>query len=653
MAKSYRYDVQILRAIAVLLVFFSHAGVNLLANGYIGVDVFFVISGFVITRILIAEYDDVGKVDLIRFYARRMLRLLPAFVAMLLIVNIAFYWISAPDEYLRQLDESAHANLWLSNLYFATWEVGYFDQSIEGHLFIHTWSLSVEEQFYLIWPLALLALLSKYKRGHQLVKLSFGVTAIMCAYAIVNQYLSPNIAFYSPLTRVWQFSVGACVALMAQSAIEGIALERIVNKKRLILSGYILSLILIIVSASVYVPKSTNYTLVPSLATAAAIFFGQFLPSKVFQENRVLRFTLFIGAISYSFYLWHWPVIIGAKRLDQLFGLELNVFVLLLATFAIASISYLILETRLRALKFELKSYKYVLLSFAVVTCLAQGLIYASKSSYAKHNADEMNEVSSLKGDLPELYQYPCDSWYQSVDLAPCIFGDKNAEKSLLMFGDSVLAQWFPAVASYYVEQGWSVTVLTKSSCALPNRSYYYARIAQHFKVCDIWKENVFNYVAETKPTIILVGGDTSYELTEEAWLGGLEDSLEFLSEHSEKVKIISDNPALSFNGIRCVARLKRFKDAVASVPLFEGLLGGACSDPARNPKPNQYFAEAAAQFQNVEFYDVQNIVCPNQQCSAMRDNLYVYRDSFHLSASYTESVSDEFLELIESNLNP
>ena len=152
----FRLDIEGLRAVAILLVVAAHAGIQSLEGGFIGVDVFFVISGFLITSLLFKEYHASGKINLSNFYSRRLKRLLPALVAMILLVSLLAAVFLAPNEQLEQSRAAMSALASVSNIYFALANYGYFDAGSESNLFLHTWSLGVEEQFYLIWPLLIM-----------------------------------------------------------------------------------------------------------------------------------------------------------------------------------------------------------------------------------------------------------------------------------------------------------------------------------------------------------------------------------------------------------------------------------------------------------------------------------------------------------------
>ncbi|MGC1549941.1 MAG: acyltransferase, partial [Rhodanobacter sp.] len=214
----YRSDVEGLRAVAILLVVAVHAGVPWLAGGFVGVDVFFVLSGFLITGLLVQEISDTGRLRFMDFYVRRLRRLLPALLVMLLVICALAALLLAPSEQRDQADAAGMAALWLSNIHFAFAQQSYFAPGTETNLFLHTWSLGVEEQFYLIWPALLVWLLGRDgQRGMARLKIGmFVLIAVSLLACVMLTYQAPQLAFYMMPLRAWQFAAGALVWLYFQ-----------------------------------------------------------------------------------------------------------------------------------------------------------------------------------------------------------------------------------------------------------------------------------------------------------------------------------------------------------------------------------------------------------------------------------------------------
>lgn len=212
----YRSDIEGLRALAVLLVVGVHAGVPWLSGGFVGVDIFFVLSGFLITGLIVQEVTRTGQLRFIDFYLRRFRRLLPALILMLLGSGLLASVLLAPGQQMQQAIAGATASAWLSNIHFAFQKLDYFAAGNESNIYLHTWSLGVEEQFYLIWP-ALVYVLLRYKdhaSGVSHLRLGMIAVGVISLFAsIFATYRFPQFAFYMMPLRAWQFALGALVWL--------------------------------------------------------------------------------------------------------------------------------------------------------------------------------------------------------------------------------------------------------------------------------------------------------------------------------------------------------------------------------------------------------------------------------------------------------
>ncbi len=317
---SFRRDLQGLRAIAILLVVLTHAHLGIVPGGFIGVDVFFVLSGYLITALLLHELQQTGRIAFMRFYARRLKRLLPALVFMLSVSFGIAVWLLSGVEARAQLLSSPFAVTWTSNLYFAFATIDYFNELASQDLFLHTWSLGVEEQFYLIWPVVLLMLFwaGKLWRGanrHRLGLMLSGLGIVFIASLALSLYWTVNLpqeAFYLMPSRIWQFSTGAIVYL----SLRGYSLDRHELtqgfNKTVTYFTLVTGLILIIGSAMVLnrgLAYPGLWALAPSLGAASIIVAGHMI--SIGQTGPLAHPVLvWLGDRSYSLYLWHWPVFI-------------------------------------------------------------------------------------------------------------------------------------------------------------------------------------------------------------------------------------------------------------------------------------------------------------------------------------------------------
>lgn len=278
----YRPDVEGLRAVAISLVVAAHAKVPFLAGGFIGVDVFFVLSGFLITSLLLREWQLQGRIDFVEFYTRRIRRLAPALFFMLFFFCAASFFLLGPRQLGWQLDSALFAATWSSNLLFAFSDTGYFDPSAESNLFLHTWSLGVEEQFYLLWPAVLAFLLSGKDVSRRLIYGIVFLAAISFILCLFFSWSNPIHAFFLPLGRIWQFALGAAVCLAATPVAKSYAQDMLIASLSRIPGTLAAIGLCLIIVAAIAISPGHNYpgwsATLPSFGAAFLLLGGSLRP---------------------------------------------------------------------------------------------------------------------------------------------------------------------------------------------------------------------------------------------------------------------------------------------------------------------------------------------------------------------------------------
>jgi len=337
-AENFRTDIASLRALAVMLVLLSHFGIPGFNFGFIGVDVFFVISGFLITRILYKEYVSSAdqnprksSISLSNFYLRRIRRLVPAAVAVILIVNVVSYFLSNQIARESLLNDSKWSLLFLANVSFLRSGSDYFQQGGELSMLQHYWSLSVEEQFYFIWPILFLIaanlqkikVLGKYIRFNVRILLLISVISLFSFIFMIYSFNQSAVeAYFAIFTRAWELGVGAFFGILAYHKNNSSVYSRFEQRA---------PLVIVIIFSSLII-NDTNWAYVipfPVIATGIFLYFGQnrqdnsSTPSGL--KSSINRFILYIGSISYSLYLVHWPVLIIANRLELTANLAMRI----------------------------------------------------------------------------------------------------------------------------------------------------------------------------------------------------------------------------------------------------------------------------------------------------------------------------------------
>jgi len=344
--KGFRSDIQALRALAVLLVVAYHAHLPGVHGGFLGVDVFFVISGFVITNVLLRERESTSGTSLLDFYARRIRRILPAATVVIIATVFATYhWLSFISG-AQAADDAKWVAAFVGNYHFAALGTNYFSRTLPPSTLQQFWSLAIEEQFYLVWPLLFLIIAAISRRDHLRRSLLTSLTVIITGsltWSIIQTNNNAILAFYSPLTRAWELALGASLAIAAP----------LMHDRAPRLGKWFRSLGLLAILASVWwVTSATLWpgaaSIVPVVGTAVMIAGGTLSASKGYDLLTDHPIVQWIGLISFSLYLVHWPIFAIATEYSS-HSLSWGVNLLFVAlSIALAAILYFSVESPLR-----------------------------------------------------------------------------------------------------------------------------------------------------------------------------------------------------------------------------------------------------------------------------------------------------------------
>lgn len=636
----YRADLEGLRAVAILLVVAVHAGVPWLRGGFVGVDVFFVLSGFLITGLLVQEVSDTGRLRFAEFYVRRLRRLLPALLTMLLVIGALASLLLAPEEQRGQSSAAAMAALWLSNIHFAFAPQNYFAPGTETNLFLHTWSLGVEEQFYLIWPALLVWLLGRDgERGVVRLKMGMFVVAVtsfaICAWL---SYQAPQLAFYMMPLRAWQFAAGALVWLYFKVPGEEAAKAWQYNHPVILRTVGWLGLALIALTGLLFsadIPYPGAYALLPTIGAVCVVAAGC-AAAPLAGASRLLswRPMQWIGGVSYSWYLWHWPILLlGHAVTDSDAPMYRAGWVLL--SLLLACFSHLCIESPIRSRRQWLMRPRMAIFGALALMLVSNGLCLRWNSYAAEQmQSPMMQRYATAHDDSPVIYVMGCDDWYRSDHVHMCAFGAADAAHTVVLMGDSHAGQWFPAVAKAFDRPGWRLLVLTKSACPMVDESFFYARTGREYTMCSTWRMHALAQVAHIRPDVVLLGTVDVYDFTQAQWINGTVKVLDVLSPASGHIYLLRDTPGLPFNGPDCLA------EHVGRPAWLD--MQHACTASAASSHATHVYAwlkQAADHFANVSMLNMNGSICPGGICSAERQGMVVFRDSHHMTASFAASL--------------
>ena len=655
---SFRPDIQGLRAVAVALVILAHAGVAGFAGGYVGVDVFFVLSGYLITGLLLEERVATGTIRYGEFLARRLRRLLPAMLAMLLVVLIVSTIVLTPFEMRQQSRSFPYAAAWISNFFFSFAERDYFLALQDHDLFLHTWSLGVEEQFYLIWPwLVLLFVGFKARVADRLSQgkvILVGFAMVFVASLVLSIYLSANLpllAFYMMPSRFWQFALGSGVYVGMHMAFDWRAVSMGRKGKIGAWIAGLTGVMLVICSAVLLSPDISYpgwYALAPSFGAALLIAAGRI--SDRAAAGPILSSGLFvwIGDRSYSLYLWHWPILILGTA-TGISGLVAGKLVLVALTVALAMLSYRYIELPFWKGRFRTAIPKHVVV-YAVTTIIV---------SVTAYNALERqvfgSSVESLVADGydprmdadPRVYLsgLHCDTGHFATQVVPCALGNPTGERLAVLLGDSIGAQWSPAVSEIFPSPEWQILVLTKSACAIVDKTWHYNKAGGDYTVCTEWRNMVLDYIDMIAPDVLIIGSSATYNFTATDWVDGTTRVLQRVAPSVGHVVLIAGTPHLSFDGPSCLEDPWRF-----SFRLING--DRECEEAMTETRSDvvaNYLRQSARGFANVGVVELGRAVCPDGRCAAQTpDGVVIFRDEKHITASFARSLVPLFKDRLK-----
>jgi peptidoglycan/LPS O-acetylase OafA/YrhL len=447
----YRADVDGLRAIAVLPVVLFHAGIQTVSGGYVGVDIFFVISGYLISSLLLEEIRS-GTFSIIAFYDRRIRRIFPALFLVLLISALAAAWLQAPADF-KQFGQSVVAtSLFSSNLFF-WWKIGYFDTASDTKLLLHTWSLGVEEQFYIIFPV-LLFLLFRWNSNKTKYYLLLVCLVSFCL-SIVCVRVYPSAGFYLAPARAWELLMGSLVAFELFPSVRTYFLREVCAA---------LGLVLILFSVFTYTPNTAFPGLgaLPPCVGAALIIHSGASGHSSTRYILSSRPIVFIGLISYSLYLWHWPLIVLSRQysIEAISGGEIAGIVC--ASLLIASISWRYIEQPFRCRRSIGTSHILYLGGLAACSIIVVGVFAHVTDGWPQRFSESEASISSSS----QSYDLNClsdeDHW---IDPAKACDYGAHVAPAYALWGDSHAAALAVGIGRTAESYGESVKLFSYSGC--------------------------------------------------------------------------------------------------------------------------------------------------------------------------------------------
>lgn len=622
----FRPDIEGLRALAVCLVIASHARLPFLRAGFVGVDVFFVLSGYLITSLLMQEISSSGTVNFSRFYARRARRLLPAAITMVLVVCGAESIIMNPLAQFKILKAAVATVLYSSNFYFAHVQQQYFYQrSVAANPLLHTWSLAVEEQFYLIWPVLLLlfARIIKSVRGRTLALAIISLASfLLCVWLTAANSV---LAFYATPVRVWEFGAGALLAFMPEQWLLG-------NRRLCSWFGAIGILTLTASATWIHASIFPGYVAaIPVAGTLLLLMAGVGAPES--PAIRLLRTSpaQVIGCLSYSLYLWHWPVLVIGQQLVPNNSVSIRLGWIAIACL-LAAASYAAIESpiRLQPLLIARSGLTLGLAVLSAIVCVgAMGARLA-----LLHRSEQFRKYDRAVQDIPEVYRKGCAPARPDPHPTTCVFGEvTHPQSTVVLYGDSHAAAWFPALQQIADARHWRLATIVKPGCTPLNMKVD----PQMYPVCEKWRRAAIDEIEALHPDLVIVTSasraveaDGKLLVGMQVWEQGARDTFSALARQGVKVRFIRDPPFADYDVPDCLAQAEWDGRTQCPAPL-----------PAVALSPGVYAAEerGAQGLGNVKFIDLSDQMCGPDRCYLEVGGQIVYRDEDHLTASFTRTL--------------
>ncbi|MDQ1512308.1 MAG: hypothetical protein QOC59_150 [Microbacteriaceae bacterium] len=667
---NFRPDVQALRAVAVAGVVLYHLWPDRLVGGFVGVDVFYVISGYLITQHLIREVTATGRISLTRFWARRIRRLLPAAFTVLAVSAVLLLVLMPPVTWSENLQEIAASALYAENWLLGFHAVDYLAASDSASIVQHYWSLSVEEQFYIVWPLLLLGAVLVGKRTKRIsgttaaVIALAGVTLISLVISVVLTARSPAFAFFATPTRAWEFGLGGLVALTG--------LPRWLERRRALhtVAGWagfaLIAASMLLISKNLPFPGAI--ALLPTVGTALVLRSspgeGRWSPLRAAR----LRPVQWIGDYSYSIYLWHWPLIIAAPWVLKSPVPDAGKLVLLAATLALSALSKRYIEDPIRTRRsWSLRrwpNYAFVgaamtvtVLFTAVSLFSLQGSERAVASAYERSASTDSACFGSAAllnaGACTDPFRRPsadqiafaasdlgpsrhCQTGPSVATLTLCEFGvTRNPSRTIVVVGNSHALRLVPALEAYGTPRGWKIVLAAKTDCQGLSSTPVGTQSAAN--TCPVWTASVQKWILAHSPDEVVfashvgaqvyLAGPNADAAAVQAARRNVLDAWSTYARAGIPVLVTGDVPGTRpLSAPECIAR------------------SAAADDPCALPRsavvrPNLMTDLAQAQPRLVRYLPLTPLFCDAQLCHSVVGGVVVYSDSHHVTDTYSRTM--------------
>ncbi|NWK53165.1 acyltransferase [Acinetobacter sp. SwsAc5] len=657
MSIRYNADIDGLRAIAVLFVIFNHLNISLFQGGFIGVDIFFVISGYLITSIMYKEMRE-NRFSLGHFYKKRVIRLAPAFFTMLVAVSIISSLLMLPHELISYFESVLYSTFLMANVYMRKEVGGYFSTSVEEVPLLHLWSLGIEEQFYLFWPLLLLFLIKKIN-GKWLIWIVISLIMLSVFYAEQQILKNAGKAYYKMPVRACEMFLGALICFLPK-----------IKLKEIFIQIGIYSGVLCLFATAMLFNQQTKFpglnALVPCLATALIIYLSQIADKKSFILGN--SYSIWLGKVSYPMYLWHWPLIVFCN----IYLIEKDPIIqilILVATICLAYLTYRYIE--LPAKSWMVWSNKRVILIGFLLPSVGlsaiAGIVKYTSGFPQRFNEHVNTQVAALQS-AAHVVRKDCHDFPKNKAILPdsslCVLGNGNREKiDFILLGDSHANSLVGAVDFWAKDlnlRGYDPTQST--TLYLPSVELFERKANHEYVLQSQFKarnDSLTLLLQDNHYSITIVSGYFSTYLTDkvklidgtgrannEVFEDGMVRALDNISKASDRVILILDVPELNKVKANCDVRVK-------SLDLTRNCVISVDDIKLRDRQYLEVIDRLKIKFPKLEIVNLNTLLCDQISCNTSLNNIPLYRDkdNNHLSYVGAKELGKEYLEIRENPL--
>ncbi|WP_366805216.1 acyltransferase family protein [uncultured Brevibacterium sp.] len=684
--RKFRPEIQLLRAVAVLAVVVYHIQPSWLPGGFVGVDVFFVISGYLITAHMLKEVESTGRLSLSQFWANRARRILPAATLAIVAISIVLLFVLPSTQLIDATKQGIASALYIQNFLLANQSVDYLGQDVAPSPFQHFWSLSVEEQFYVVWPLLVLAALWMSKRAgskgrHASVNnperfrayafvLFSAVCVISFVWSVVTVGAGDPAAYFITPTRVWELGIGGLLACVLGD-------PHRFNSARKVLA--VVGLVAIAVACVTYTSETPAFpgasALLPTVGTVAMIAAGW--TRGVGSLSPIINWkpVQLVGLWSYSLYLWHFPVVVFFHQRNGRPVEGITEFIAVFAvSLALAMLSFYYVEQPLRSLSFLKKRSRRALVAAGTSMAVTCGVAVVPFASHSLEVERETRKIEALKaGDVEDIGSaslsktsfnrfaegysdtilpvvpraiedrpyYPDDcpatpAEPETKTAAECVMANPGGSKTLALVGDSHASQWVPAFQEMLKGTDWKLVVHLHYSCPfnLAKRGYENDGRLE----CTEPNKKTIEKLKDEKPDRAVIANmpATDFEHQDDEdrpGQKGYTDAMRPLTEAGIDLTVLGDTPVRAGKTSipDCIAKHQDSGDYDKC---------DLSSDDVSEFREAGLAVRDASEDVGAQYIDVRKKFCTEQECPVVVGNVLVYRDHNHVSATYVRTLT-------------